>query len=268
MKTTDLELATDPKIAHPRDSDALMVVITRAASDSSMDVEKLERLASLYERLKGKQAEQDFNAAMSKAQTEMPMVVKDAKNPQTNSLYARLETMMKVVVPVATKHGFSMSFGTADCPIQGYIRHTCIVSHNAGHSRTYQCDLPNDNLGPKGTANKSLMHGAGSSFSYGRRYLTMMIFNVSTGMEDDDGNGGRKPAIKPDQDDARRLAGVLWLMLKPVRGTEYNWDAANEWMFEHDVLAREDGIMPPNMTADQFQEAINRCELLKQEGTL
>ena len=98
------------------DAAALMETITRAARDPEIDVDKLERLMAMYERITSKQAEQAFNEALKEAQQEMPQVVKDADNTHTKSKYARLETLSKAVNPIITKHGFSMSFGTADCP--------------------------------------------------------------------------------------------------------------------------------------------------------
>lgn len=177
---------------------SLMSVIARAASDPSMDVEKMERMLAMVERMKATEAEGLFNTAMSEAQAEMPSVFRDAQNPSTNSRYTRLESLNDAVVPVTTRHGFAMSFGTADCPTAGHYRITCTVSHKGGHSRLYQLDLPNDSMGAKGNQNKTLVHGAGSSMSYGRRYLTLMIFNVSLTNEDDDANrAGRKPQRGP-----------------------------------------------------------------------
>jgi len=61
------------------------------------------------------------------------------------------------------------------------------LSHSAGHTRKYWVDLPLDQAGIKGTVNKTPMHATGSTFSYGRRYLVVMIFNISVIGEDDDG---------------------------------------------------------------------------------
>jgi len=49
-------------------------------------------------------------------------------------------------------------------------------------------DMAIDDVGIKGSPNKTIPHAEGSSFLYGRRYLTCLIFNVPTG-DDDDGNG-------------------------------------------------------------------------------
>jgi hypothetical protein len=161
-------------------------VIERAAADKSVDVEKLERLFALQERLLARQAEEAFNAAMKEVQSQELRIIRDAQNPQTNSKYARLESLNKVIVPIYTTAGFSISFGTADCPVAAHYRITATVSHQGGHSRPYQCDIPIDDKGMKGTPNKTATHAFGSTMSYGRRYLTLLIFNIALVGEDDD----------------------------------------------------------------------------------
>lgn len=168
------------------DASSIMAIITRAATDPSVDVEKIERLSGVYERMMSRNAEQAFNEAMKAAQIEMPRILRDAKNGSTNSRYARLETITREINPVVTKHGFSMSFGTDDSTLAGHYRVTCHVSHTAGHSRDYHVDVPADIAGAKGNQNKTATHGFGSTMSYGRRYLTLLIFNISLVNEDDD----------------------------------------------------------------------------------
>jgi len=148
----------------------------------------MERLLAMQERILAKNAEVAFNTAMQSAQSEMPVVVRDATNPSTNSKYARLESVNALIKPVYTQHGFSLSFGSADGAPANCFRLTCLVAHRNGHSRLYQCDLPLDSTGMKGLPNKTLMHAHGSTMSYGRRYLTLLIFNVSISNEDTDGN--------------------------------------------------------------------------------
>jgi hypothetical protein len=166
----------------------ILDIISRAASDPSIDVAKTEKLLEMYERIAGKNAEVAFNQAMKASQEEMPKILRNKENSQTNSRYADLEKVNAAIVPVYTKHGFSLSFGTADCPIPGHYRVTCLVSHVAGHSRTYQADVPADMTGMKGNQNKTATHGFGSTMSYGRRYLTLLVFNITLTNEDSDGN--------------------------------------------------------------------------------
>ena len=68
------------------------------------------------------------------------------------------------------------------------MRVLCYVSHSAGHTRTYQCDMPADGKGAKGNDVMTKTHAAGSAASYGMRYLLKMIFNIAIGEDDTDGN--------------------------------------------------------------------------------
>lgn len=173
-------------------ADGILNVIARAAADPNTDVDKLERLLAMQERVLEREAEQAFNSAMREAQEAIKPVLKNKKNTETKSTYADLERVSQAIDPVVHSYGFSLSYGTADCPYPNHYRVTCAVSHTAGFTRNYQADVPVDNTGPKGSQNKTMTHGFGSALSYGRRYLKLMIFDVAT--TDDDGraagNGG------------------------------------------------------------------------------
>jgi hypothetical protein len=166
----------------------ILEIVSRAAADPNIDVAKTEKLLEMYERISAKNAEVAFNLSMKASQEEMPKILRNKENQQTNSRYADLEQVNAAIVPVYTKHGFSLSFGTADCPIAGHFRITCLVSHIGGHSRSYQADVPIDMTGMKGNQNKTATHGFGSTMSYGRRYLTLLVFNITLTNEDKDGN--------------------------------------------------------------------------------
>lgn len=170
-------------------STSILQVIERAAENPNVDVEKMERLFALQERILMKNAEVAFNTSMQAAQQEMPKILRNRENTSSSSRYADLEKVNEAIVPVYTKHGFSLSFGTADCPLPAHARITCLVSHIGGHSRTYQGDIPLDLTGPKGNQNKTGVQGFGSTTSYGRRYLTLLIFNITLTNEDNDGQG-------------------------------------------------------------------------------
>jgi hypothetical protein len=193
MATKAQDLQTVEQVLDEKDREnAIINVIARAASDPNTDVDKLERLLAMQERVLEREAEQRFHAAMRTAQEEMGPVLKNKANRETHSTYADLEQISKLMDPIIYRNGFSMSFGTADCPYQNHYRVTCDVSHTGGFSKHYQADVPIDNTGPKGAQNKTLTHGFGSALSYGRRYLKLLIFDIAT--TDDDGraagNGG------------------------------------------------------------------------------
>lgn len=178
-------------IAAAADAEAgnLIHVIAAAARDPSVDIDKMERLWAMYERLKNRASEEAFNAAMNKAQSEMGRVAADATNPQTRSLYATYGKLDAMVRPVYTRNGFSVSFDEGEGAPEGHLRMLAYVSHSAGHTRTYKADIPNDGKGAKGGDVMTKTHATGAGKSYGKRYMLKDIFNIAIGEEDNDGNG-------------------------------------------------------------------------------
>ena len=181
-------------------SDAMIAMIERVATNPQADVDKMERLIKMKLDLMDRDAEQQFNIAMVAAQMEMPKVVRDKENKQTNSKYASFEAIEEYAGPTMSQHGFAPSFGTADCPKENHYRVTCDLMHNGGHRRQYHADIPADTVGIQGKVNKTATHGFGSSVSYGRRYLITLMFNITIIDEDDDGNKAGKPTITEEQE--------------------------------------------------------------------
>jgi hypothetical protein len=79
-------------------------------ADPSVDIERIERGAALYERALARDAETAFNTAMAHAQEEMRPISANANNPQTKSRYAKYDALDAAVRPIYSKHGFSLSF--------------------------------------------------------------------------------------------------------------------------------------------------------------
>ena len=173
--------------------------LLRIAVEGNADVDKLERLMALQERWEATQARKAFYKAMRDTQEEIRPVVRDASNDQTRSMYTRLETMHKAISPIYTKHGFSVSHDEADSPNEGMTRYIAICRHIEGHAETTHIDLPLDDVGMQGRANKTKVHAKVSSSSYARRVLEARIFNVVFGGEDDDGNAAGGATITDEQ---------------------------------------------------------------------
>ena len=165
-----------------------MALIHMSIRDGDVDVDKLERLMEMQERWQREEARKAFFDAMNRVQADAPVVVRDAHNPQTNSHYAKLESVSKALKPIYTAHGLSLAFGTDASPVEGCVRITCDVQHVQGHERSYFADIPLDIAGIKGSTNKTKVHATGSSYSYGQRYLTCLIFNITLANQDNDGN--------------------------------------------------------------------------------
>lgn len=177
----------DQPLVIASESATILGVIQRAAADPQFDIEKMERLMAMHERMQAKTAETEFNAALSRVQREMGRIAADANNSQTRSQYATYGKLDSVLRPKYTKEGFSLSFGTEPAP-EGMVGMLCFVSHGGGHTREYRAHVPSDGKGAKGGDVMTKTHAFGSGTSYGMRYLLKMIFNVAIGEEDDDGN--------------------------------------------------------------------------------
>jgi len=178
------------------ENNAVLAVIERAARDPSVDVSKMERLLELAEKVHKRQAEAAFDEAMNAAQGEMRPVARDADNPQTRSRYASYGALDNAVRPIYSSHGFALSFGSR-APVVDRVTVTCHVSHRAGFARDVEIDLPADGKGAKGGDVMTKTHATGSAISYGMRYLLKMIFNISMGEYDDDGNAAGRGAKQP-----------------------------------------------------------------------
>ncbi len=176
-----------------------METVLFEAVQRGMDADAMEKLVGLVERRENRVAENEFNEALAKAQSEMKPVLPNGFNQQTSSEYPKLEEVNTMAMPIATKNGFSISCTQGKTEIEGHLRIEGTLSHSSGHSRDYYVDLPLDQTGIKGTVNKTLIHATGSTFTYGRRYLAIMIFNISILGVDDDGQASGKIEGKPEE---------------------------------------------------------------------
>lgn len=179
---------------------SLLEVITRAAKDPDIDVSKMERLVELSRSIKRDEAEAAFNAAMSACQESMRPISADATNPQTRSKYASYGKLDRVLRPIYTRHGFSITFSDGDTTKPEHVRVTALVRHSAGYKETHWKDMPADGKGAKGGDVMTKTHAAGAAQQYGMRYLLKGIFNVAIGEDDTDGNApDDAPRINEDQ---------------------------------------------------------------------
>lgn len=176
---------SSPPVEAPRsDATAIIQVIERAAMNPDVDIDKMERLLQMQERVMERQASMDFNAAMAAMQTEMPSITERGKievKGVVRSHYATLEDIVDEVRPIMQKHGFAVSFRvrTGDTAIEV----TGVLMHKSGHREETSMRLPFDQSGSKNN-----VQSYGSSVSYGKRYVMSALLNITTRGEDDDGN--------------------------------------------------------------------------------
>lgn len=216
MSVPQIAIAPQEQIPVATEMGALIHIIERAARDPSVDIEKLQRLMDMQERIMVRNAKSAYAAALSAMQPELPVISrkgkievrkKDSQGDRTGAVqqstpYALWEDINEGIRPILAKHGFALSFrvGTAQ---DGKITVTGILSHRDGHSEETTITLQHDSTG-----SKNAVQAVGSSVSYGKRYTAGALLNFTSRGEDDDGKAAGAPeAISEDQ-----LADLVGLM--------------------------------------------------------
>lgn len=184
----------------------MVAMMERLATNPDLPVDKLEKLLEMQIRIMGIEAEKEFAAAMARVQSKLPKVKRDRDNDQTGSKYATIESIALAIKPIYTQEGFSMSFSEAPSPKENHVRVVGVLRHRNGHKTEHYRDVAIDGTGIAGKVNKTMTHAEASSITYGRRYVTCLAFDVSTG-DDTDGN---KPGDKITEEQAARLRDMMY----------------------------------------------------------
>jgi hypothetical protein len=177
---------------------AMQSFVERVVCDPSIDVNKLEQVFALQERVADREARRQFAAAMNALQREMPQVTKDAISQ--NRRYATYEAVDRAIRPYYTKHGFSVSFTVHAA--NNRIRVGCKVKHVGNHEETdYELESGPDMSGARGQATKTEVQGVGSVVSYLKRYTIMAAFAVALQDDetDDDGEPTRQVPARAER---------------------------------------------------------------------
>lgn len=171
--------------ATPTPMDLLSLALNNNAA-----IDVIERLSALQEKALDRDAEIQFNEAMSAAQAEVGRIKPDQQAKegakQKWASYAKLD---KVLRPIYIKHGFSLSFNSGVSPIPETVIVECFVSHRGGHTRKYSAPpMPADGKGAKGGDVMTKTFATGAGMSYGARYLLKFIWNIAVGEDDPEAN--------------------------------------------------------------------------------
>ena len=159
------------------DGASILSVISRAASDPNVDIDKMDRLLQMHERMQAKQAAADYAADLAEMQDALPSIG-ERGNAAGRYTFALWEDINAAIKPVLKRYGFALSFRT-DC--QDGISVTGVLTHKSGHREETTIKLPADSSG-----NKNAVQAVASSVSYGKRYTAGALLNLTSHGEDDD----------------------------------------------------------------------------------
>lgn len=174
---------------------APVTMFERLACDPNVPVEKLERLIAMQERINANNARAAFNAAFATMQSALPEISERGQltvKGTVRSTYAKLEDIQAGIKPVLEAHGFAIRHRT-EWPADkaGIIRIVGILCHEEGHSEESVFEAPMDR-----SDYRTDIQSMGSTVSYGRRYTTLDLLNITTRGVDDDGG---KPKVAPSE---------------------------------------------------------------------
>jgi hypothetical protein len=196
---TKLELRQPDAVAVQPQAD-MMSVIAKAASDPNVDVDKMERLLAMAERMEAIKRETAFNEALVRVQALIPQIDQNGvmdRGPGKGTIpYAKLEDIDKVVRPIYSAEGFAIAW---DCQPQadGRLFVTGRLKHRMGHSEPFSVVMPLDPSGGK-TGPQSVT----SAVAYAKRTVVKMLFNIIE--KGADTNGKDITTITQEQADTMR----------------------------------------------------------------
>lgn len=187
MSENQLAKTTGGELSAPAQGDILSI-IARAAQDPSIDVDKMERLLGMAERMQDRQAEKDFAAALVELQGETIRIqatkkVDEKSDGTCRYKFAPYEEIMAKVQPMLTLHGFSISFDTEAG--DGRLTSICTLTHKGGHSRQNRFAVRYGK--PPGSSDAQ---GDMSTKSYAKRGALCDALNISI-EHDTDGQDAR-----------------------------------------------------------------------------
>lgn len=173
--------------SNPPAPENLLAVIAQAVTDPRMDVEKMERLLALHERIMEQQRKAAFYTAVSNLQAKLPQIEKNGRimvKNQERSRYAKIEDIDTVIRPLLAEEGLALSFDSESVDAK-IFKLSCKLSHRDGFFDVKTLTLPMDV-----SDFRTDVQSVASTVSYGKRYLIKMHLNLIEKEEDDDGNGG------------------------------------------------------------------------------
>jgi hypothetical protein len=217
----------DMQLVPSAPADGLAAVIERLAANPDVDVVKLEKIIELQERIMRHNSKAAFDGAFAKMQAVLPEIDERGQilvKGQLRSTYAKLEDIHRAIKPVLKEHGFAIRHRTewpSDKP--GIIRIVGILSHEQGHSEESAFEAKMDQ-----SDYRTDIQSQGSTVSYGRRYTTLDLLNISTrGMDDDGRKAGRETPPDPPQGFADWWSHIQGISAKGQKPFEAAWETSD-----------------------------------------
>jgi hypothetical protein len=173
------------------ESTVLLQVIARAAQDTTIDIDRMERLIEIQQKLAAKKSERDFTEALARFQANAPVITKDkrvffkSKNggADTDYRHATLGNVSAAILAVLGQERISVSWIPEQRDARIFV--TCVLKHVGGHETRTTL-----NGAPDTTGNKNPVQQVVSTITMLERYTLLAATGMATHDQDDDGRGG------------------------------------------------------------------------------
>ena len=160
--------------------------LIQSAIDKGIDVDKLDKLMSLYERWNDGKSAKSFIQAVSNFQNEVGEIKKTKTvtfitktGGKKTYKYAPLPTIVNHIQPFLFKNGLIYRWEFEE--LGDKVKCTCIVSNVDGHS-----ERTSMTAGKDATGSKTDIQAVGSSRTYMQRYTLIGALGITTAEEDND----------------------------------------------------------------------------------
>ncbi len=150
------------------------------------NVQAMEQLVKLQERIMDRDAEKEFANAFAILQSQMQSVnatkAIPSKDGSIRSRFAPYEEIMEQVGPLMNRLGFTVTFDTdySSTPPMRVIQ-KCTLQHTSGHKRTNSFAVRIGN-GPPGA---SEAQGDGAAATFAKRYALCAALNITIDFDTD-----------------------------------------------------------------------------------
>jgi len=240
----DLEVGVGKGVVIPVGGEDVQVFsMLQKAVEKGQDVQTLERLLDLRERIYKEKAKQEFYQALSALQAELPEIKPDKKVMNKDGTlrfaYASLDNIIKTIQPLLLKYGFSYHFKQS---FNGdIVTVTCVVTHASGwqEETSFSCKIDT-------SMHMSPIQQIGASLTYAKRYSLIAAFGITTSEDEEsvfDANiqpagqpaGEPQQTSQPQQDNGITQAQtkLLFDLLPKV------WTKEQRLEFAHKIIGRE-----------------------------
>lgn len=200
--TERLEQAQQVVVTAPAANPVMDMIRQAVAAGQPLDV--IRELKDMAKELAADEARRAFDAALSDAKSEMPVILKNRSvgydhkdgNGKTSYRHEDLGEIARTVDPILSKYGLSYRFRTTSEPNQPVVV-TCIVAHRAGHSEENTLSAGRDESGKKNS-----IQAIASTITYLQRYTLKAALGLAVS-DDDDAARADEAAVDTITEDQR-----------------------------------------------------------------